>query len=61
MPSKISTLHRVGPRKSVSNRAPHMLTPALAQLITPENDLYDDHVSAEDWNLLFDASDDEDD
>jgi len=33
----------------------------LAQLIIPENDPYDDQVSAEDWNLLFDASDDEDD
>jgi len=32
----------------------------LAQLITPENDPYDDKVSAEDRNLLFDASDDED-
>jgi len=27
--SKISTHHWVGPRKSVSNRAPHLLTPAL--------------------------------
>ena len=33
----------------------------LAQLITPENDPYDNQVSSEDWNLLFDASDDEDD
>jgi len=33
----------------------------LVQLITPENDPYHDQVSAEDWNLLFDASDDEDD
>jgi len=33
----------------------------LAQLITPENDLYDDQVSAEDLILLFDTSDDEDD
>jgi len=33
----------------------------LVQLITPENDPYDDQVSAEDWNRLFDASDDEDD
>jgi len=33
----------------------------LAQLITPENDPYDDHVSAQDWNLSLDASDDEDD
>jgi len=33
----------------------------LAQLITPENDPYDNQVSAEDWNRLFDASDDEDD
>ena len=28
-PHKISTQHRVGPRKSVSNRAPHLPTPAL--------------------------------
>ena len=27
--SRISTHHWVGPRKSVSNRAPHLLTPAL--------------------------------
>ena len=33
----------------------------LAQLITPENDPYDDQVFAEDWNLLFDTSNDEDD
>ena len=33
----------------------------LTQLITLENDPYDDQVSAKDWNLLFDASDDEDD
>ena len=33
----------------------------LAQLLTPENDPYDDKVFAEDWNLLLDASDDEDD
>jgi len=33
----------------------------IAQLITPENGPYDDKVSAEDWNLLLDASDDEDD
>jgi len=32
----------------------------LSQLIIPENDPYDNQVSAEDWNLLFDASDDED-
>jgi len=32
----------------------------LAQLITPENDPYDDQVYAEDWNLFFDASYDED-
>ena len=25
----------------------------LAQLLTPENDPYDDKVFAEDWNLLF--------
>jgi len=29
----------------------------LAQLITQENDLYNDQVSAEDWNILFHASD----
>jgi len=29
----------------------------LSQLLTPENDPY----AAEDWNLLLDASDDEDD
>ena len=29
----------------------------LAQLTTPENDLYDKQVSVENWNLLFDASD----
>jgi len=28
-PSKLSTHHWVGPRKSVSNRAPHFLMPAL--------------------------------
>jgi len=28
-PLKMSTHHWVGPRKSVSNRAPHLLTPAL--------------------------------
>ena len=33
----------------------------LAHLITPGNDPYDDQVSAEDWNQLFNASDDEDD
>ena len=32
----------------------------LSQLIIPENDPYDNQVSAEDWNLLFDASDDKD-
>ena len=32
----------------------------LSQLIITENDPYDNQVSAEDWNLLFDASDDED-
>ena len=29
--------------------------------ITPENNPYDDQVSAEEWNLLFDNSNDEDD
>jgi len=33
----------------------------LSQLITPENDLYDDQVSADDLNLFFDSTDDEDD
>jgi len=32
----------------------------LVQLITSENDPDDNKVSAEDWNLLFDASDDVD-
>jgi len=30
---------------------------AIYMLIKPEYDPYDDQVSAEDWNLLFDASD----
>ena len=30
-------------------------------VITPENDSYDDQVSAEEWNMLFDNSNNEDD
>jgi len=33
----------------------------VAQLITSEDDLCDNQVSAEVWNLLFDPSDDGDD